>query len=424
MELAALGRKCRLFIQLFSYLPPISGCKLIRRATLLLSVPMRIAILAISAIPFVYYCIALFSIGRFFRSAKTAANGFVPPISNLKPVRGLDPEAYENFASFCRQDYPNYEIVFCVDADDPSMPVLQRLKEDFPQTQIRILIGSGRNGTNDKVSRLARLVEEASYEHLVISDSDVRVEPNYLRRLVAPLRDPRVGAVTCFYVPSSETTFVQRLQDVGMLSDFYPGILVAWQLDGIKFALGPTICTTRSHLQAFGGYPVLENQPADDLQVGRLITERGFEVVLLNYAIATVPDYNSLRELFFKRLRWITVMRQMRPWGHAGLVFTLGLPWALLAVAVMPRATVAAAYLGGYFVFRSILTLLVGSLGLKQRGVWGKLLLIPAWDALATLIWLASFTRKSIRWRGQDYRIVNGNLVPVQAGNARPTVHV
>jgi ceramide glucosyltransferase len=258
------------------------------------------------------------------------------------------------------------------------------------------------------------LVEEAAHDHLLISDSDVRVEPDYLRSLVAPLHDPQVGAVTCFYVPSSETTTVQRLQEVGMLSDFYPGILVDWQLEGIKFALGPTICTTRRHLQEFGGYPVLENQPADDYQVGRRIADCGHKVVLLNYAVLTVPDYNSLRELFFKRLRWITVMRLVRPWGHAGLVFTLGLPWCLLAVAVQPTPVVAAAYLGGYFLFRSALTLLVGSAGLRQRGVWAKLLLIPAWDALATLIWLTSFTRSTIRWRGQDYRIVDGNLVPAR----------
>jgi ceramide glucosyltransferase len=381
-------------------------------------------LLGLSAIPFIYYCIAIFSSLRYFRLSRLKPSGFLPPISNIKPVFGLDPEAYENFASFCRQDYPNYEIIFCIDSNDPSLPVLQRLKSDFPETQIRIILGSGRTGTNDKVCRLARLVEEASHNHLVISDSDVRVEPDYLRRLVAPLEDPKVGVVTCFYVPSSETTFVQRLQEVGMLSDFYPGILVDWQLEGIKFALGPTICTTRERLQEFGGYPVLENQPADDLQVGRRIAERGYEVVLLNYAVSTVPDYDSLRELFFKRLRWITVMRQMRPWGHAGLVFTLGLPWCLLAVAVQPTAAVAAAYLGGYLAFRSILTLLVGSAGLKQRGVWAKLLLIPAWDALATAIWLTSFTRNSIRWRGQDYRIVNGNLVPVGPVTSESTVKV
>jgi ceramide glucosyltransferase len=374
--------------------------------------------LGICAIPFIYYGIAIFSCFRFFRSAKTLPKSFVPPVSNLKPVRGLDPEAYENFASFCRQDYPNYEIVFCIgDTADPAYAVLEQLKRDFPHTQIRIVIGSGRNGTNDKVAKLARLVDEASYEHLVISDSDVRVEPDYLTRLVAPLQDPKVGAVTCFYVPLSETSWVQRLQDVGMLSDFYPGILVAKQLDGVKFALGTTIATTRRHLQGFGGYPRLENQPADDLQVGRLIAEQGYEVVLLPYSVSTVPDYQTLRELFFKRLRWITVMRHMRPWGHIGLVFTLGLPWSLLALAIAPTLAVAVAYLGGYMAVRSILTLQVGLLGLRQRSVWGKLALIPLWDALASLIWAVSFTRKSIRWRGRDYRIVDGNLVPAKAAD-------
>jgi ceramide glucosyltransferase len=326
---------------------------------------------------------------------------------------GLDPGAYENFASFCRQDYPNYEILFCVgDESDPAMPVLDRLKHDFPDTEIRIVVGSGRGATNDKVAKLARLVEEAAYEHLVISDSDVRVDPTYLRRLIAPLASAKVGAATCFYVPTDETTWVQRLQDIGMLSNFYPGILVAWQLEGVKFALGPSISTTRSYLREFGGYASIENKPADDPLIGRLIAEQGREVVLLPYAISTVPDYQSLRELFPKRLRWITVMRHMRPWGHLGLVFTLGLPWALLAVVLQPTAAVAGGYLGGYLFARSVLTLLVGRAGLKQSGVWAKLLYIPLWDAMATGIWLASFAHRTIRWRGHDYAIVNGELIP------------
>jgi ceramide glucosyltransferase len=384
--------------------------------------------LVIAAIPFIYFSLALISSLRFFLAAPDDVDeksGFLPQISNLKPVRGLDPDAYENFASFCRQDYPNYEILFCVgDTRDPALPVLQQLVRDFPKRQIRILIGSGREAVNDKVAKLARLVDEAAHEHLVISDSDVRVEPDYLRRIISPLANPRVGAVTCFYHPAEEktteeNTWVQRLQDVGMLSDFYPGILVAKQLDGVKFALGPTIATTRTRLQAFGGYASIENRPADDLLVGRLIADQGYEVELLRYSISTVPDYQSLRELIDKRLRWITVMRHMRPWGHLGLVFTLGLPWALLAVAVHPTPAIAVGYIGGYLVFRAALTASVGW-GLKQRGVLGKLLLIPVWDAFATLIWLVSLGRKTIRWRGQDYLIRNGELVPVASSESVP----
>jgi ceramide glucosyltransferase len=379
---------------------------------------LRYVFLGIAAIPFVYYFLAIFSTAVFFlrkRSTVSGKNKFQPPISNLKPLRGLDPDAYENFASFCRQDYPDYEILFCVgDNTDPVLPVLQRLVRDFPETKIRIVIGSGRTAANDKVAKLARLVAEASYEHLVISDSDVRVEPDYLSKLIAPLADPDVGAATCLYVPTTtDPSWVQQLQDVGMLSDFYPGILVAKQLDGVKFALGPTIATTRTRLAAFGGYAAIENQPADDLLVGRLIAEQGCEVALLPYAISTVPDFHSFGELFHKRLRWITVMRHMRPWGHLGLVFTLGLPWGLLAVALQPTPEIAAAYLGSYFVVRIVLTELVGRWGLKQPGVWKKLLWIPVWDALASLIWLASFARRSIRWRGQDYLIRDGQLVPI-----------
>lgn len=374
---------------------------------------LRALILFIAAIPFVYYAIVLFSGLRFFFRRPERPNGFTPPVSNLKPIRGSDPDAYENFASFCRQDYPEYELLFCVDGpEDPAVPLLEKLAREFPERRIRVLYGSQRTATNDKVAKLARLVSEAAYEHVVISDSDVRVEPDYLRNVVAPLADPANGAVTCFYVETDQRTFAARLQSAGMLSDFYPGILVAWQLDGVKFALGPTIVTTRSRLKEFGGYESIENRPADDLLVGRLIAEQGHEVVLLPYSVLTVADFASLGDLFHKRLRWIVVMRHMRPWGHLGLLFTQGLPWSLVAVAVQPTAAVTLAYVGTYFVLRCAITLLVGARGLRQPGVWKKLPLVPVWDALALLIWVTSFTRRGIRWRGSDYDIRDGQLVP------------
>lgn len=376
---------------------------------------IRNLFLGISAIPSIYYTIALVSSLNFFRSARDkneAKRGFAPPVSVLKPIRGLDPGAHENFASFCQQDYPDYEILFCVgDTSDPALPLLEQIVREFPQRQIRILIGTDREAANDKVAKLVRLVSEASHEYVVISDSDVRVQPDYLRKIVAPLADPNVGAVTCFYVPTEDTNWVQRLQDVGMISDFYLGILVAKQLDGVKFALGPTIGTTRNRLQGFGGYASLENRPADDLLVGRLIADQGYEVKLLRYSVSTVPDYQGLKDLFHKRLRWMTVMRHMRPWGHFGLIFTFGLPWALLAVAIHPTRGVAASYLLVYLAFRIALTLVVGVWGLRQHGVWEKLPLLPVWDAFACLVWLISFARKGIRWRGQNYLIRNGELV-------------
>ncbi len=375
--------------------------------------------LAFSAIPFAYYAIAIFSALRYFRTSVSRPDpGFNPPVSILKPIRGLDPDALKNLASFCLLDYPEYEILFCVDPDDQAvLSVLAALTAGYPHCRIRVLYGSGRVATNDKVAKLARLVSEAAYETVVISDSDVRVRPDYLRSLTTPLRDPKVGAVTCFYVPTDVTTLTDRLQTIGMMSDFYAGVLVDWQLEGIRFALGPTIATTRTRLAGFGGYPELENRPADDLLVGRLIAEQGYEVVLLNYSIQTVCDYGSLRDLLYKRLRWIVVMRHMRPWGHFGLVLTQGLPWSLAAVAVRPSPAVAAAYLGAYLLLRIAMAWVIAIRGLRQPKLWHRMFLIPVWDAVAFGIWLTSFARNSIRWRGADYYIRDGRLLPVASAD-------
>jgi len=383
--------------------------------------PVIVLFLAVAAIPFIYYLIAIYSCLRFFgRSPRAAGKDaeFTPPVSILKPIRGLDPDAYENFASFCRQDYPQYEVVFCADENDPSLPALERLAKDFPERSIRVLQGAGRRATNDKVAKLARLVSEARYEHVVISDSDVRARSDYLRSVIAPLANPKVGAATCFYVPAEDGNLIDRLQSVGMMSDFYPGIVVAWQLDGIKFALGPTIATTRTRLEGFGGYAAIENRPGDDLLVGRLIADQGYEVELLPYPIGTVADFNSLRELIHKRLRWIVVMRHMRPWGHFGLLLTQGLPWSLAAIALHPTIGVAAGYLGVYFALRLILTGLIYR-GLRQPNFWKRAWLIAPWDAVAFSVWLASFARRSVRWRGSDYYIRDGVLVPVASATVQ-----
>ena len=375
---------------------------------------MSFLVLAFAAAPLAYYLIAIYSAWRYFtRPGALPDPGFTPPVSNLKPIRGVDPDAYDNLSSFCRQDYPEYELVLCVDEDDLSVvPLVDRLRHDFPERNIRLLFGSGRIATNDKVAKLARLVNEAAYEVVVISDSDVRVGPDYLRTVVAPLKNPKVGAVTCFYVPTDVKTFTERLQTIGMMSDFYAGILVAWQLDGVKFALGPTIATTRSRLAGFGGYQKIENRPADDLLVGRLIAEQGYDVTLLRYCVSTVADFESMRDLLHKRMRWIVVMRHMRPWGHLGLFLTQGLPWSLAAAAVSSSAMVAGIYLGAYLGLRVAMTALIGTWGLKQRNLWSKMALIPVWDAVAFFIWLVSFFRTSVRWRGADYYIRDGQLIP------------
>lgn len=367
----------------------------------------------------------IFSTVRFFiakRDYPIPNRDFTPPISCLKPIKGLDEDAYENYASFCRQDYPEYEILFCVDRDDPALPVLEKVIRDFPDRKIRLLFGSGRTAINDKVARLVRLVQEAENDLLVITDGDIRVQPDYLRTVASPFRDPKVGGATCLYASTEETNFIQELQSSGMISDFFPGIMVAWLLDGIKFTFGQTIVMTRKSNAGFGGYQTIENRPADDLLAGRLVAQQGLKVELLPYVVQTVADFQSFRDLLYKRVRWMTVMRLMRPWGHLGLIFTWGLIWSLVAVAVHPSATVALAYLGTYAIARLVMTWLMGIWGMKQKGLWKKMPLIPLWDFIAFCIWLASFARKTIRWRGVNYLIKKGMLVPTDSASAEQTV--
>jgi len=390
----------------------------------MLSTAAEYIFLAVAAFPFIYYALAIFSSARFFSTRhwkQTPNNEYFPAISCLKPVKGLDPEAYENFASFCRQDYPEYEIVFCVDRADPALAVIEAVMRDFPERQIRVLYGSGRSAVNDKVARLVRLVNEARHELVVISDGDTRVQKDYLRAVAGAFRDPKVGGATCLYVATEETTFVQWLQSTGMITDFFASTLVAWQLDGIKFMLGQTMATTKKLIAGFGGFERLENRPGDDLWLGRLVAEQGYEVKLLPQLVYAAADFEAFRDLLYKRVRWMTVMRMMRPWGHVGLVFTWGLIWSLLTLAAYPSTTIVAGYLGTYAALRITMAWLIGVHGMRQKGMWKRILLIPVWDAVAFGIWLASFLRSTIRWRGIDYRLRDGMLEPVAAnGNGGP----
>jgi len=374
-------------------------------------------VLLVAAFPLIYYLIAIYSVLRFFSVPLETKSDFTPPVSILKPVRGLDDNAYRNFASFCRQDYPDFELLFCVGgADDPNVSVIEQLQHDFPNRPIRVLVGSNPDVTNDKVSKLERLAADARHEYVLFSDSDIRVGPEYLRTVLAPLRDPSVGASTCIYLQTDEKTLADDLQTIGQVSDFYVSLSVARELDGVKFALGSTIVTRKQNLREAGLFQAIENKPADDMLVGRLISEKGRRVELLPYAVRTVADFQSMKGLLAKRMRWAVVQRNMRPWGHFGLLLTLGLPWSLAAIAVYPTATVAVIYLGAYVILRSLVTALISVWGLKQPAILKRFWLIPVWDVISIVILLASFTRNRVRWRDGEYYIRDGSLVPVRAG--------
>ena len=384
---------------------------------------LRWVVLIAALIPFGYYLLAVYSAWRFFLSRRgqaSPAGDFAPPVSILKPVRGLDREAYENFSSFCRQDYPEYEMLFAVsDADDPAIPVIQKLIRDFPERPIRLLVGAEELGASSKVCKLCRLVREAKYDLFVISDSDVRVDRGYLRNVAAPFHDPQVGAVTMLFRGVEDRHFVAALDCVGSSAEFCAGAIVAWQLEGVKFTLGATMATTRERLAEIGGFEALVNHHSDDFELGNRIAARGYRVELASDPVWMVFPRQTFGEYLRHELRWAVGLRHIRPKGHLGLVFAQGLPWAVAAAAVAPSAAITAGYLCGYVALRLLMAWTVGVWGLRDPVLRRRLYLVPLRDALAFPVWLASFASNRICWRGLEFTIHKGRLVPVAPRSGR-----
>ena len=386
---------------------------------------LRGTVLLVAALPFVYGLLAAYSARRFFHTRRSPVADFTPRVSILKPVRGLDRASYENFATFCRQDYPDYEIVFAVaDEDDPATEVIRRLIASFPERSIRLLIGAPELGPSSKVNKLCRLTREARHDLLVINDSDIRVTPDYLRAVVAPFGDPRVGAVTCLYVGISDGHVAGDLEAIGIATDFVAGVLTARQLEGVKFALGATMATTRERLRDIGGFEALASYCAEDFQLGHRIAELGYVVELSPYVVSSECAAGTLRGYFQHQLRWAISTRHSRPWGYAGTLLTQGLPWAVAATAAVPSVTVAASYFGAYLTLRLVTAWSVARWALGDVPVVRKWWLLPIRDAFAFVVWLAGLFLNRIHWRGREFLVHDGRLIPVRSQEAGPALLV
>ena len=381
---------------------------------------IRWTILALASGPLFYYLIGIYSAWRFFRVAHRGAqqglpaNNDAPPVSVLKPLRGLDPDAYENFASFCRQDYAQFEILFAVnDANDPAVPVVQKLIADFPERSIRLFVVTERLGANVKVSNLCRLVQEARHDLLVITDSDVRVEPGYLQSVAAMFRDPGVGGVTALYRGRDNFQFVAAMDCVGSSAAFCGAALVARELEGLKFMMGSTMATTKDRLAEIGGFEAMVDLHSDDYELGRRIAARGHRIELLPEPVWMVFPSQTLDAYLRHELRWAIGIRNIRPGGHFGMLFTHGLPWAIAAACIAPSVAVGAAYLAAYFVLRFAMAWTVGAWGLNDPVLRRRIWLLPLRDLLSFFVWLASFAISRIEWRGSTFTLEKGRMVPV-----------
>jgi ceramide glucosyltransferase len=385
---------------------------------------LRLIVLILAAGPLVYYLLSLYCVVDYFRTVRKLParnDAFAPPASILKPVRGVDRDAYENFASYCRLNYPEYEMIFAVtDADDQVVPVIEKLQRDFPERQIRMVTSIERLGENNKVNNLCRLVKEARYDLLVMTDTDVRVERDYLREVAAPFADPAVGGVTSFYRCTGGGTLAADLDMLGMCADSVPSALVARKLEGkVQFAFGWTMATTKKHLAEIGGWEAMVNYHSDDFELGNRIARRGYRVELMRQPVWMVFPEENLKELLTHELRWSIGLRNVRPAGYAGMIFTHGLPWASLAAVVAGTAGwtgLAAFYLAAYMLLRLSVAWAAGSWGLGDKMVAPRLWLVPLRDAISAVVWFVGFFSDKIRWRGMEYRVKKRMLVPMAGG--------
>lgn len=338
----------------------------------------------------------------------------LPPVSILKPLKGVDPEIWESFCSHCEQDYPQFHIqlIFGVsEPSDPAIEVVRKLQAKYPNLPIELIVCDGVLGANIKVSNLVQMLPAARHELLLINDSDIRVPSDYLRKAIAPLRDASVGLVTCLYRGAAGPTLGSRLEALGIGTDFVPGVLSARFLEkGLHFGLGSTLAFRRRDLEAIGGFEPLLDYLADDYELGRRIAATGKKVELSAATVTTFLPAYTLRRFFQHQLRWSRTIRDARRWGYAGLLFTFGLPWALAMLA----AARGAAWAWGLFALTLAARLAVGIVAaavvLNDRQIFRNVALLPLRDLIAPVVWAASFTGNRIHWRGEVFGLKDGRL--------------
>lgn len=358
---------------------------------------------------------------HFCARAQLETVDFAPDVTILKPVKGVDPRMYAGFLSHCRQQYAGrVEILFGVGSlDDLAVGQIERLRQEFPTLDLRLIVCRERLGTSGKVSNLVQMLREAKYGHVLINDSDICVSPQYLARVMGCFADERVGMVTAPYrgrtaQGGSKLTLWARLEALGISTDFLPGVLTARLLEGgIRFGLGSTLAVSRAALAAAGGLEPLVDSLADDYEIGSRIAQAGYRVELCGEVVeTTVPAYDfvGFRD---HQLRWARSTRDSRRWGYVGLGLTYCVPWALLNCIASGLALWSFSLLSLVLLARVALSLSVGVGVLRDGQVMRDVWLLPLRDCFGLGFWAWSFASDVVVWRGDRFRLRKGRIAPL-----------
>ncbi|HVN85900.1 MAG TPA: bacteriohopanetetrol glucosamine biosynthesis glycosyltransferase HpnI [Candidatus Binatia bacterium] len=359
-----------------------------------------------------YYLMVLYSAREFFRARgqQASSDQSLPTVTILKPLKGLDPDLCENLATFCRQEYPaDVQIIFGVaDAGDPATHAVGQLRRDFPAVRIDLVIDGRVHGTNYKVSNLHNMYASARNDVIVIADSDIRVQPDYLRRVVAPLRDPAVGMVSCLYKAVRKPGGPTVIESLFINTDFAAMVMAARKVEKPSYAFGATIALRRETLDAIGGFLSIRNYLADDYYLGHRVAARGLALVLSDVVVETVLDVGSWRRLVQHQIRWARTYRTVRPGGYLGSLLTHATLWSVLSAiyyGFSPSSlALASAVIGlriwcaGQFCFRYLAT----------DNTWAQLPLVPLKDLFISIVCMASFFGNTIQWSGHTFRVKLG----------------
>lgn len=362
-----------------------------------------------------YAAVALVAMARLAPRLDRPDEAFTPPMTILKPVKGLDPELLENLRSFCRQDYPTYGILFGVaDPQDPALGVVRQVLAEYPEADARLVPCPEAIGPNGKVSSLQQMAALARHEILVVSDSDTRVAPDYLRRVAAPFADPRVGLVTALYRGVSPAGLAAHLERLIIHTLFIPGVLIAYLLEGMTFALGATMAVRRKVLEQVGGFAAFAHVLAEDYQMGQRAVAAGYTVALADTVVDCVLGRMPAPHFLTRQIRWARTMRSCRPGGYLGSLIRHGIFLSLLLLLVEGPTGLALGLLSATIALRLAVAVVVSVRVLRlpdpAQGLW----FLPVADALSLLLWALAFAGNTVTWRGRRYRLVHGGrLMPL-----------
>lgn len=348
-------------------------------------------------------------------------NDMHPPVTVLKPLCGADPFLADNLESFCRQDYPCYQVVLgAASPDDPALSVAREVATRFPHTDIALVSGGNLKGRNRKVCNLANLLRHAQHDLIVLADSDMRVAPDYLKQVTAPFADQAVGLVTCPYRGAEARGIASSLESLGIGCEFVPSALVAVMLQGASFAFGSTIVLRKQTLERMGGFESLADEVADDYLLGQGTVRQGLSIVMSGCVVDDVLGAEPFREMRSRRLRWARTIRVLRPTEFAGSGVTYGLAWALLFLLSVSGAPIGWWVLAAVLAVRAATALAVTRCCTHDRCLPRLLPLLPVSDLVSFALWVGGLCGRTVLWRGEQLRLGIGGRI--DAGTDDPPV--